>query len=80
MGITEQMMKIAENDVVAYAIQKAELEEERKQLFYELKSKGECIVSNKEMQELNSLIEDCEASIEMAMQYIRNASKEEQPI
>lgn len=76
----KKMLEIAKNDVVAYAIELDELKEERKQLVRELKRKGECIIANKEMQSLNDYIEGVETSIEMAMRFIRNESKEEQPI
>lgn len=72
-----KMVEMAKNDVAMYAVELEELREHRKELIEELELKGECLVVNKEMQNLNDDIEGVEASIEMAMQYIRNV---EQPI
>ena len=74
-----KMVENAKNYIVASMIELLELKEDRKQLIKGLEWKGKCIVSNKEVQNLNDVIESLETSKEMAMQYIRNASKEEQP-
>lgn len=77
--VRKQMLEMAGNDVTVYANELVELRRERKELVQELVLKGECDISNKEVRNLDDLIESVETTIEMAMQYIRNATKEEQP-
>lgn len=77
--VRKQMLEMAGNDVTVYANELVELRRERKELVQELVLNGECEISNKEVRNLDDLIESVETTIEMAMQYIRNATKEEQP-
>lgn len=77
--VRKQMLEMAGNDVTVYANELVELRRERKELVQELVLKGECEISNKEVRNLDDMIESVETTIEMAMQYIRNATKEEQP-
>ena len=74
-----KMLEMSGNDVTVYANELIELRKQRKALVKELVLNGECEVSNKEVQNLDELIEDAETALEMAMQTLRNASKTEQP-
>ena len=76
----KKMLEMAGNDVTVYANELVELRRERKELVQELVLKGECDISNKEVQHLDALIEDVKTALEMAMQYLKNIEKTGQPI
>lgn len=63
-----KMAKMAAQDVETYADELVDLVKEREQLKKELASKGESIVSNREVQNLNDVIEEVRTALEMAYQ------------
>ena len=75
-----KMIEMAKNDIKVYASELAELREHRKELIEELELDGKCLVANKELQNLDDIIEVVEGTIEMAMQYLENTEKTGQPI
>ena len=76
--VREQMMKMAANDAKEYANELYGLKKEREQLVKELALKGECDISNKQVQNLDDVIEEAKTALEMAVQTFKSYYDEDQ--